>query len=191
MSKIYPTDADETGVAVLHARPVCDNTLCPQDAPGSTETAPAPEPTPVDGPAVEAAQGPADVSPDATRREEATLTTAQQRKRTPEEQGKFLYRMLRSAARRAVAEDPERGLAMLLKVQALLDELVDDVGVDLILDLDAADTEAGRRPSGGARVAAGLSDSTGEYWSRDRVWKRWGSKSLAYAKRFGTGRVAS
>jgi hypothetical protein len=68
--------------------------------------------------------------------QQGTRTASQQikhdSKRDPEEQAKFLARMIRSTARRCTDEDPENGLAMLLQVQALLDELVDDTMLALI-----------------------------------------------------------
>jgi len=78
----------------------------------------------------------------------STAQTASQaikaaQKRDPAEQAKFLGRMIRSTARRCTAEDPENGLAMLLQVQALLDELVDDTTLALIEQVGPQQVAAG------------------------------------------------
>lgn len=129
-------------------------------------------PRPEYPPAVNGAQAPAGVNHGGTRKRSVSAA-ARARKREPEEQGAFLFRMLRAAARRAVSEDPGRGLRMLLTVQGLLTELVDDVGVDLV------------RQQGDSRVADDLTISTGEVWQRQRVNKRWGRTSPAGLRRNG------
>jgi len=74
----------------------------------------------------------------------ASQQIAYDRKREPEEQAAFLLRMIRSTARRCTEEDPENGLALLMQVQAKLDEMVDDAMLTMVED------------AGPALVAAGL-----------------------------------
>jgi len=102
----------------------------------------------------------------------ATQRIRRARKREPEEQGRFLARMIRSAARRAAAEDPGRGLAMLLEVQALVDAMVDATGCQLV---DQA---------GSAQVAAELG------WTKQRVNGRWGPSAKARQATMGQGTTA-
>jgi hypothetical protein len=90
------------------------------------------------------------------------------KKTDPQEQGKFLARMLTSAGRRARAEDPGLGVAMLLEVQAQVDQLVRSVGADVLAQYQAMADD------GLTQMAEDLTLSTGQPWSKQRVFKRWG-----------------
>jgi hypothetical protein len=95
-------------------------------------------------------------------------TTA--RKYEAAEHAKMLARMLTSAGRRARADDPGQGLAMLLEVQRRVDDLVKAVGAEVLA------AYLSEFPDGLSAMAADLSLGTGEPWSKQRVWKRWAAK---------------
>ena len=89
------------------------------------------------------------------------LTASQLRKREPEEQGAFLFRMVRAAAKRAKAEDPGRGLRMLLAVHRRLGDLINEVGEDLVSQVGSS----------------AVGDDLG--MSKTAVDNRWGPKAAA------------
>ena len=83
------------------------------------------------------------------------------RKTTIEHQAEFLPAMLKAFARRAKGEDPGLGLRTLLDIQALVNRLVDEVGVDLYRQIGPQQ----------------IGDDLG--WTRQRVFNRWGAAAAA------------
>jgi hypothetical protein len=78
----------------------------------------------------------------------------ERRKREPEDQFAMLLRMVKSTAKRAMGEDPGRGLAGFLHFEDAVRALVREVGADLVEQV------------GPSRVGEDLG------WTRDRVYHR-------------------